>query len=207
MKYTLIPFFFLFGFLCSLSAQTPDLSYTQKIAQHRAEYKADFLKEARSPLTAIDTAFLDFFPANIAYQFDAKFERTPQAEPFELPTYSGQKRDYVQYGVLKFEFNGQPQSLNIYQNLRLMQDSSYRDYLFLPFKDLTSNESTYGGGRYLDFKQGDIRDGFLVLDFNKCYNPWCAFSDGFNCPIPPAANHLKIAVEAGEKKFLGEHKH
>ncbi|MFM9949304.1 MAG: hypothetical protein ACKV1O_15305, partial [Saprospiraceae bacterium] len=71
MKYTLIPFFFLFGFLCSLSAQTPDLSYTQKIAQHRAEYKADFLTEARSPLTALDTAFLDFFPANIVYRFDA----------------------------------------------------------------------------------------------------------------------------------------
>jgi uncharacterized protein (DUF1684 family) len=188
-------------------AQTADQSFALDIAHHRAEYKADFLTNARSPLTAADTAFLDFFPPNIAFRFPARFERTPQAAPFELPTYSGQKRDYVQFGVLKFDFNGQHQLLNIYQNLKLVKDSTYRDHLFLPFKDLTSNESTYGGGRYLDFRQGDIQDGVLMLDFNKCYNPWCAFSDGFNCPIPPAANHLEISVEAGEKHFKGERKH
>ncbi|MFN0173437.1 MAG: DUF1684 domain-containing protein [Saprospiraceae bacterium] len=196
-------------FLCfqTLFAQKPQADFFAEIVRHRAEYKVDFLTNPRSPLTAADTAFLDFFPPNIAFQFFTRFERTPEAVPFELPTYSGQKRDYVQYGVLKFEFNGQPQLLNIYQNLRLVKDSTYRDHLFLPFKDLTSGEATYGGGRYLDFKQGDIRDGVLVLDFNKCYNPWCAFSDGFNCPIPPAPNHLEIAIEAGERNFKGTKKH
>lgn len=189
------------------SAQTFLEDFAAATAQHRAEYKAHFLTDARSPLTAADTAFLDFFPANISFRFAARFEQTPEARPFELPTYSGQKRDYVQYGVLKFEVAGQTQSLNIYQNLRLMKDSTYRDYLFLPFKDLTNSEATYGGGRYLDFKIGDIRDGILDLDFNKCYNPWCAFSDGFNCPIPPAANHLEIEILAGERNFKKEKKH
>ncbi len=191
----------------TLLAQKPSPEFVADIERHRTEYKADFLTNTRSPLTAADTAFLDFFPANPAYRFSARFERTPQATPFELPTYSGQKRDYVQYGVLKFEVAGQTQSLHIYQNLRLVKDSTYRDHLFLPFKDLTNGEATYGGGRYLDFRQGDIRDGILSLDFNKCYNPWCAFSDGFNCPIPPAANHLEIAIEAGERNFKGIKKH
>jgi hypothetical protein len=207
MKYTLSFLLVSIAGLFQSHAQTIDPGFALEIAHHRAEYKVDFLTDARSPLTAADTAFLDFFPPDIAFRMPARFERTLQAAPFELPTYSGQKRDYVQFGVLKFEFKGQPQTLNIYQNLKLVKDSTFRDHLFLPFKDLTSNESTYGGGRYLDFRQGDIHDGVLMLDFNKCYNPWCAFSDGFNCPIPPAANHLEFMVQAGEKIFKGEHKH
>ncbi|MFN0213505.1 MAG: DUF1684 domain-containing protein [Saprospiraceae bacterium] len=207
MSRTFITLFLLTGWSLILPAQTPEAIFSAQIAQHRAEYKADFLVEARSPLTASDTAFLDFFAPNPMFQFPANFIRTPEAVPFELPTYSGQKRDYVQFGVLTFEFAGTLQTMNIYQNLRLVKDSTYRDHLFLPFKDLTSGGATYGGGRYLDFKQGDIRNGILILDFNKAYNPWCAFSDGFNCPIPPAPNHLKIAIEAGERNFKGEKKH
>ena len=207
MKYTLFTLFALLTWTFPLSAQSPEFIYSADLAQHRAEYKADFLTNARSPLKAQDTAFLDFFPPKIEYRLEARFERTPEAAPFELPTYSGQKRDYVQFGTLKFEFQGQAQTLNIYQNLRLVKDSTYRDHLFLPFKDLTNGESTYGGGRYLDFKQGDIQNGILILDFNKCYNPWCAFSDGYNCPVPPVPNHLEIAIEAGERNFKGDKKH
>jgi uncharacterized protein (DUF1684 family) len=183
-------------------------TYDVVLAEHRAEYKADFVTNPRSPLTASDTAFLDFFPVNYDWIFPlAKFERTPNAEPFIMMTYSGQKRDYVQFGILKFVANGQPQTLNIYQNIRLIQDSTYRDHLFLPFKDLTNGEESYGGGRYLDFKQSDIVGDQITLDFNLCYNPWCAFSDGFNCPIPPSENHLEIEVPAGERNFKGEKKH
>lgn len=190
-----------------LLSQNSEFEVANSTALHRAGYKAHFLTDARSPLTASDTALLDFFPPQASFRVAARFERTPQAAPFELPTYSGQKRDYVQFGTLDFELEGQQQSLNIYQNLRLMKDSTYRDYLFLPFKDWTNGEETYGGGRYLDFKTGDIRDGILIIDFNQCYNPWCAFSDGFNCPIPPKENHLELAVKAGEKNFKGEKKH
>lgn len=190
-----------------LSAQHAKPTYASEIARHRQTYKAEFLSDPRSPLTAADTAFLDFFPANRRYRCTAHFERTPQSAPFEIPTYSGQKRDYVQYGILTFDLDEKPQTLNIYQNLRLIKDPAYSDHLFLPFKDLTNGESTYGGGRYLDFKQSDIQDGVLIIDFNKCYNPWCAFSDGFNCPIPPAANSLELEIRAGEKNYKGEKKH
>ncbi|MBL7807472.1 MAG: DUF1684 domain-containing protein [Saprospiraceae bacterium] len=150
---------------------------------------------------------LDFFPARKEWSIPAAFERTPEAKPFIMMTYSGQKRDYVQYGILSFSLNNQKHTLQIYQNLKLIQDSTYRDHLFLPFKDLSNGGETYGGGRYLDFRQSDIQNGILLLDFNRCYNPWCAYSDGYNCPIPPRENHLTFEIPAGERNFKGEKKH
>lgn len=198
----------LFVFVQSVIAQTTDSAYTAQIAHHRQEYKEHFITETRSPLTESDTALLDFFSPDIAWKVQANFERTPDTQPFELPSYSGRSARYQQYGILTFEKNGKKHSLNVYQNLRLLTSQKYFDYLFLPFNDLTNDESTYGGGRYLDLKTGDISaDQVLVIDFNKCYNPWCAYSDGFNCPIPPRENNLEIAVEAGEKNFNGEKKH
>ena len=86
-----------------------------------------------------------------------------------------------------------------------MKNPKYIDHLFIPFNDLTNYEETYGGGRYIDLSLNDIKDGKVVLDFNKCHNPYCAYSDGYNCPIPPEANRLKVAVKAGEMNFGKEH--
>ena len=81
-----------------------------------------------------------------------------------------------------------------------------KDHLFVPFKDWTNGEESYGGGRYIDLKTGDITDGKITIDFNKCYNPWCAYSDGYNCPIPPVENHFELKIEAGEKMWTGKKK-
>jgi hypothetical protein len=81
----------------------------------------------------------------------------------------------------------------------------YRDYLFLPFKDATSGQETYGGGRYLDLRTGDIQNGQVMLDFNRSYNPYCAFKEGYPCPIPPKNNVLSVSIEAGEKAYSKAH--
>jgi uncharacterized protein (DUF1684 family) len=96
--------------------------------------------------------------------------------------------------------------VNIYQSKETQAIPGYRDYLFIPFKDMTNGESTYGGGRYIDMRMGDIRDGSVIIDFNKCYNPWCMYSDGYNCPIPPLENHLEVPIEAGEMIWTGKKK-
>lgn len=206
MKIT-VTFLCLFFFSVSGISQQEHSAFELEIAHHRTEYKADFLTNPRSPLHAADTSMLDFFPARKEWVITAAFERTPEAKPFIMMTYSGQKRDYVQYGILSFSLNDQSHTLQIYQNLKLIQDSTYRDHLFLPFKDLSNGGETYGGGRYLDFRQSDIQNGILLLDFNRCYNPWCAYSDGYNCPIPPRENHLTFEIPAGERNFKGEKKH
>ena len=208
MQRILIVFNFLISGIALSAQDATTIAYSQQIDQHRQHYKQEFLTEARSPLTAKDTALLDFYPPAPDWQVTTRFERTPDAEPFDMLTYSGKTRQYVRYGIAHFERNDQPQQLALYQNLQLVNQEEYKDYLFLPFKDHTNGDSSYGGGRYLDLRTGDIgADNVLTLDFNKAYNPWCAYSDGYNCPIPPAENHLELAVEAGERIFLGEKKH
>ena len=85
--------------------------------------------------------------------------------------------------------------LNIYQNHRLRKMEKYRNHLFLPFTDLTNGEETYGGGRYIDLSIPD--SDTIIIDFNKAYNPYCAYSSTRSCPIPPRENDLDLKVEAG----------
>jgi hypothetical protein len=82
-----------------------------------------------------------------------------------------------------------------------MRTAEYKNYLFIPFTDVTNGTDTYEGGRYIDISTSDIRDNKLTLDFNKAYNPYCCYTNGYNCPIPPKENELTIAVNAGEMKY------
>jgi uncharacterized protein (DUF1684 family) len=181
-------------------------SLKKEVKEHRKEYKADFLKEERSPFynKKEELKLLRFFKPKKKYRVACTFTLTPESETFDMATYSGMLKKYRKYGTLEFTIKGQTHQLAVYQSLMLIKMDGYRDYLFLPFKDLTNDKSTYGGGRYINLKIGDIKDGKVTLDFNKNYNPYCAFSGGYNCPIPPKENHLGIAIKAGEKKFAGE---
>ena len=77
--------------------------------------------------------------------------------------------------------------------------------LSILFRDATAPKETYGGGRYLDFKLDEVSDSKLAIDFNKAYNPYCAYASGFKCPIPPRENALNVAIKAGEKNFAKPH--
>lgn len=202
---------YLFGFLLflpfALLAQSDELSYAEQINHHRSEYKADFDKDERAPLKGADLDDLRFFEPNESYKVQCTFERTPNEKPFDLPTYSGITKPYRKYGVLSFEVNGTAQTLAVYQSIKHLSHPLYKDYLFLPYRDLTNDETTYGGGRYIDLKISEVEGEQVYIDFNKTYNPWCSYSDGYNCPIPPSENSLDIAIEAGEKAYAGEKKH
>ena len=197
MKYSLLIAFFLLA---------TSASYAQDLNAHREQYKQDFLTDPRSPLQEADLQYLDFFPELPTAKVTATFHKTPAEEPFELPTYSGLTRTYRKWGIAYFTYGKFNASLALYESMTNKANPMYADYLFLPFMDLTNGETSYGGGRYLNMSKADTEDGEIVIDFNTCYNPWCAFSDGFNCPIPPLENHLPFAVEAGEKMYRGEHK-
>ena len=89
--------------------------------------------------------------------------------------------------------------MNLYQSLDLKKIEEYKDALFLPFTDLTSGVDSYGGGKYIDLKipQGTT----ITIDFNRAYNPYCAYNHKYSCPIPPQENDLAIEIRAGVKKF------
>jgi uncharacterized protein (DUF1684 family) len=184
-----------------MTAQT----YQESIIKHRETYKKEFLKEEDGPVKEEDLMYFDFFKPDTNFRIPCKFTATNTQKTFTIPTVDGKQKEYFKYGILSFEVKGKKHQLNIYRSLSLMSNPKYRNYLFVPFKDLTNGKESYGGGRYLDFQTTDIQNNLLILDFNKAYNPYCAFSSGYSCPIPPKENHLKASIEAGEKNFKKAH--
>jgi hypothetical protein len=196
-----ISFIALISLLCTrLEAQT----YKDSITKYREHYKQDFLTDARSPLKAADTGYLRFYKADPSYRVIASMEITKDAKPFMIPTHSGKLKPYRGYGILSFKLHGKSYVLHAYQSA----DSTKKElaaYLFIPFTDKTNTKETYGAGRYIDIDTSEIKGDKVVLDFNKCYNPYCAFADGYSCPFPPRENDLKTEIKAGEKLFGKEH--
>lgn len=139
---------------------------------------------------------LDYYPINISKKLNAVFTEE-KGRSFHLSTSSGTTKLYRKYGYVTFEWEGSVVQLSIYQDINLSKKQGFEHYLIIPFKDATSGKETYGGGRYLDFRMTD--KSTVEIDFNMAYNPYCAYSYRYNCPIPPEENHLKISIDAGEK--------
>ena len=118
-----------------------------------------------------------------------------------MPTVNGKLKKYIKYAYLHFEINGQKSKLLLFRSVRLMRNPLYRNSLFLPFYDYSNGTKTYGGGRYMDLSISDIKDNTLILDFNRCYNPYCAYTSGYSCPIPPEENTIKSEILAGESAY------
>jgi uncharacterized protein (DUF1684 family) len=103
---------------------------------------------------------------------------------------------YRVYARLVFQLLGENCTLFLYEYVPRMPAERIENYpLFLPFTDLTNDETTYPGGRYVDVnrQEGDV----WLVDFNKAYNPYCAYNDKYSCPVPPRENHLLLKVNAG----------
>jgi len=162
------------------------------------ERKDAYFRTPRSPLTPEQRktfAGLRYFPENPALRFTVRIERLPDAAPAPMQTSTGHVASYLRYGQVHFAVGGRPQTLTVYK-------SEDHDALFVPFADATSGVESYGAGRYLNPEPAP--DGTFTLDFNLAYNPYCAYSDHWTCPVPPAENRLKARIEAGEMAFHAE---
>ncbi len=145
---------------------------------------------------------LNYFEVDEKYRVTAKFEKTNDEKILLIPTSSGKSKTYVKYGILTFKLDGKQYNLNVYHSDKETREAypEYKDLLFIPFKDLTNGNESYGGGRYLYILDTDKTE--VILDLNLASNPSCAYgSDWFSCPIPPKDNHLKVEIKAGEKSY------
>ena len=172
------------------------------VAKFQKELNMEYADAKKSPLTAEDLAVfktLDFYPANETFFVVAKFIRTQKEKPFEMKTSTDRTPLYVKYGELSFTIDGRDFKLNVYKNIELSKKKEYKDYLFLPFSDLTSGKESYIGGKYIDLRipKGDT----IVIDFNTSYNPYCAYNHKYSCPKVPLKNDMDIEIKAGVKKF------
>ncbi|MBS1638121.1 MAG: DUF1684 domain-containing protein [Bacteroidetes bacterium] len=189
------------GMLClALTAGAQDTA-RQEILDFQNELNKEYADSTKSPLSKAELRQFKghhFFDIDLAYRVTATFKRTADAKPFKMATTRGLPRTYVKYGEATFTLGAKTYTLCLYQNPDLAKTEQYKDYLILPFRDLTNQSETYGGGRYIDMK---IPTGnSIVIDFNKAYNPFCAYSDLYSCPIPPQENTLDTEIKAGTKK-------
>lgn len=174
--------------------------YNHEIKEYRKKYRKDFLSDKKSPLQhKKQLRYLRFYEPDVTYRIKTRFTATPDEAPFEMQTYSKKTKTFVKYGYFTFEIQNQNCTLSVYKRIYSPPNPLDDGMLFIPFKDLTSAKETYGGGRYLDLDAKEIRENIFELDFNKCYNPYCAYSSGYSCPVPPEENHLPVEIKAGEK--------
>lgn len=164
------------------------------LTEYRKE-KDDFFKnDHHSPLSMEqrkEFQGLSYFPENENLRFDVEVEPFDVHEYVQMQTSTGDLQEYLKYGKFGFEVDGVPAELTVF--------TSGEGEAFLPFTDTTSGKETYGAGRYLELEQ--LGGNRFQIDFNLAYNPWCAYSPAYSCPIPPAENRLKVPIQAGEKDF------
>ncbi len=163
-------------------------------------YQANYVTQ-HQVVQGKDKGFMQFFPPDSSFRVMATVSYVDQSPWEAFATSSGARKNYRVYAVLKFMLHQESFSLNLYQSQDLMGQAQYRDYLFLPFTDSTNGNESYASGRYLELREGEIINNTALIDFNKAYNPYCAYVKYYSCPIPPAGNHLKYTIRAGEKNF------
>ena len=152
-----------------------------------------------------DKQYFQFYKVNPDYRVVCRFEKVSNSPWFKMATSGSIQQVFRIYGKAYFTLHDTAVVLPIYQSQSLMQNSDYQNYLFIPFTDATSGYTTYESGRYMDITIDDIKGNTLVIDFNKAYNPYCAYDSHYSCPIPPKESRLAVAILAGEKKFGKQH--
>jgi uncharacterized protein (DUF1684 family) len=172
------------------------LNYAEEVLSWRKE-KDDFLKEEGSPIPDHEKGRflgLRYFPPDKKLKLDVKLLHYQDPVVVTMITSKGTQQRFYKSGYFQFEVNGERVRLEAFRSAE-REDN----HLFVPFRDDTSGKESYGAARYIDL---NIReDDKYVLDFNYAYNPYCAYNDGYVCPLPPKENWLTVAIRAGEKKF------
>jgi len=181
------------------SGLTP-ASHARSVADFQHDLNQEFKDPKESPLSKQERKklkSLPFYPADFAYYVEARFVPDSTSLPFAMETSTERRPMYRKFGELHFTLQGQELKLSIYQSQALLKRPGLEDYLFVPFTDLTNGHGSYGGGRYIDLRIPPKGATTMTLDFNRAYNPSCAYSAGYSCPVPPAENRLPVAIPAG----------
>jgi len=176
-------------------------AWKQQIERERREKDEFFARQWQSPISPEERAEfsgLDYYPADPDYRFEIELHEHMDKKAMRMAYTKGGQRDFVRWGEFRFSVAGEECVLQAYKS------DAEGEQLFIPFRDATSGKETYGAGRYLDLNAARDRtpDGKWVVDLNKAYNPWCAYSEDYTCPFVPQENWLTVPVRAGEKNYV-----
>ncbi len=174
-------------------------TWRRALVRFRGEKDQFFRVSHDSPLPHEDRdAFrgLSYFDPDPSFRFELKLKRYAIPDALVLATSKGTRQLFNRMGYFDLTFDGKPVKVQAYQSAERDDPS-----LFIPFRDATSGKESYGAARYLDLEV-EHNDEY-ALDFNYAYNPYCAYSEDYVCPLPPQENWLAVPIRAGEKNYHG----
>jgi uncharacterized protein (DUF1684 family) len=172
--------------------------YIAELLRFRAEKDSFLQSSPRSPIKKEDQRtfrHLRYYEIDPQFVVRAALHRNENPALLTITTTTGKTRDALIFGKLEFTLQGRKFRLSAFK----FADRRSQGDIFVPFTDSTSGHESYGAGRYLDLEENET--GEYVLDFNRAYNPYCAYNEEYSCPIPPRENRLSTAITAGEKIY------
>jgi uncharacterized protein (DUF1684 family) len=196
----------IFLLLCISGCKVITDEYSDNVMEHRKNIDELFADEKTSPLTPGDRAKfkgVEYFDIDKNYSVDARIVKFDSTQIVEIQHTLNRKYPFIRWGMAHFKLMNDSCHLTIYKAGGRDEGEAKNTMLFIPFKDASNGVETYSGGRYLDIEtpKGSITN----IDFNLSYNPNCAYSDTWSCPLVPAENILQQVVRAGAKKFERGH--
>ncbi|MFC3959317.1 DUF1684 domain-containing protein [Halovivax cerinus] len=174
--------------------------WKRAIEAQREEKSRYFGEHPHSPIPPDEREAFDglsYYAIDADYRFEVPLDRYDDPEPVTVGTSTDGEQTYYRWGEFTVTIDGDDVAVQAYKA------DPDDDRLWVPFRDETSGDETYGAGRYIDLEVDSHRtaDGEWILDFNEAYNPTCAYSDQYECPLPPTANWLDVPIEAGERAY------
>lgn len=194
----LIAYFCLLIPFCA-SGQLDSVSAISEIEMFRQTLNDEYRNPKESPLQEEAKTFQghSFFPIDLRYRIKATIEKLAVPEKFQMQTTTERRPEYMKEYKVTFTLHDTLCELYLYRNVELTKKEGYEDFLFLPFTDKTNGFESYGGGRYIDLHAP--KGNTIIIDFNQSYNPYCAYSWKYSCPVPPKENALPVSILAGIK--------
>lgn len=212
--FTIAIFSFLISFYACSSQQTNSITTAadsarviKDILTYRAETDSFFRASPASPFqrdTTIEYTGLKYFEPDLSFYFESKLYRYPNPDTVIVVGTKGDERKHLKYGYFKLYYQEREYRINVYKFIPSdsLRYANFKDYLSFWFKDKTSGKETYKIGRYVEIgNENPNPEHIYTIDLNKAYNPYCAYSPIYSCPIPPEEDFLNIEVRAGEMNY------
>ena len=182
-------------------------AWARELVEHRERKDEFFADHPQSPLPEADKPDfegLTYYDPDPSFRVPARVEQQDGADGIELEMTGGEPREYERVARLAFELGGEERELYAYRQAEAQDgdgDDTGPTTLFVPFRDGTTGDTTYGAGRYMEFEvEGPLAAAEeLPLDFNLAYHPFCVYNEAFACPLAPPENTLDVRVTAGER--------
>jgi uncharacterized protein (DUF1684 family) len=180
-------------------------AWASELEEYRAEKDQFFAEHRQSPIPEADREEfegLTYYDPDPSFRVAARVEPAEGEDTIELEMTQGEPQEYERVAKLVFELDGEEQELYGYEQADPHDDAEDdTTTLFVPFRDGTTGDTTYGAGRYMEFEvEGDLAEAdALPLDFNLAYHPFCVYNEAFACPLAPPENTLDVRIEAGER--------